>query len=63
MRRRAQFSIHTELTRLQIASDVRARTSDVCAENFKQQHETVPPLIPTVLNARLVRSGSPYIES
>ncbi len=46
MRRRAQFSIRTELTRLSVcvrfrcacacASDVRARASDVCAENFSQ---------------------------
>ncbi len=35
---------------------------DVCAGNFSQL-ATVPPTIPSVLYARLVHSGSAYIES
>ncbi len=35
---------------------------DVCAGNFSQR-ATVPPTIPSILYARLVPSGSAYIES
>ncbi len=55
-RRRAQFSIRAELTRLSVCA--RARFSKLLT-----QHATVPPTIPSVLYALLVPSGSPYIES
>ncbi len=58
-RRRSQF-IRAELTRL--SACVRARASDVCVGNFSQR-ATVPPTIPSILYARLVPLGSPYIES
>ncbi len=58
MWRRAQFSIRAELTRLsECARFKRVRG------NLLTQRVTVPPTIPSVLNARLVPSGSPYIES
>ncbi len=57
-RRRAQFSIRAELTRLSECTRFR------CAcENLITQRVNVPPTIPSVLNARLVPSGSAYIES
>ncbi len=36
---------------------------DVCAENFSHSCATILPTIPSVLYARLVPSGRPYIES
>ncbi len=57
-KRRAQFSIRAELTCL----SVRMRFRCVGWKLFTQR-ATVTPTIPSVLYTRLVRSGSPYIES
>ncbi len=56
--RRAQFSIRAELTRLSVC--VRFRC---VRKNLLTQRATVTPTIPNVFYARLVPSGSPYIES
>jgi len=56
--KRAQFSIHAELTRLSVC--VRFRC--VCGKLLTQR-STVTPIIPSVFYARLVPSGSPNIES
>ncbi len=57
-RRKAQFSIRAELTRLSVCMRFRC----ACGKLLTQR-ATVPPTIPSVLYARLVPSGSPYIES
>ncbi len=57
-RRRAQFSIRAELTRLSECMRFRR-----VRENLITQCVNVPPTIPSVLNARLVPSGSLDIES
>ncbi len=54
-RRRAQFSIRAELTWLSVC--VRFRC--VCGKIVTQCATTIP----SILYARLVPSGSPYIES
>ncbi len=63
--RRAQFSIRAELTRLsECAHFICACARFRCVRGkLLTQRVTVPPTIPSVLYARLVPSGSPYIES
>ncbi len=58
MRRRAQFSIHAELMWLSVCVRFRCVRGKLLI-----QRATVTPTIPSVLYARLVPSGSPYIES
>ncbi len=58
MRRRAQFNIRAEFTRLSVCVRFRCVRGKLLT-----QSTTVPPTIPSVLYARLVPSGSPYIES
>ncbi len=53
-RRRAQFSIHAELTRLSVCVCFRC----VCVRALQISAHTIP----SVLYAHLVPSGSPYIE-
>ncbi len=57
-RRRAKFSIRAELTRLSVCACFRCVSG-----NLLTQCATVPSTIPSVLYARFVPSGSPYIES
>ncbi len=45
------------------ASDVCVRMLQMCARKSSPSRATVTPTIPSILNAHLVRSGSPYIES
>ncbi len=70
MRKRAQYSLRDDaavcVRALQmcvcVCVCVCARASDVCGK-LLTQHSTVTPTIPRVFYARLVPSGSPYIES
>ncbi len=53
-----ELSIRVELTRLSVYVRFRCVRGKLLT-----QRVTVPPTIPSVLYARLVPSGSPYIES
>ncbi len=57
-RRRAQFSFRAELTRLSVCARFRCVRGKLLT-----QRSTVTPTIPSIFYARLVPSGSPYIES
>ncbi len=58
----SEFFIHAQNKVEESSIYSRRVASDVCAGNISQR-ATVPPTIPSILYARLVPSGSPYIES